>query len=108
MGLQRITAPCWGDVSRTYPRTWMPGSRRTSIVPSRLAVRILQITWEPSPAWSRADVMMLSTMSLRTYLGVLPRSSDGPSNNLRVFAKHWRRHDHATVQETDLAPDFVR
>ena len=30
--------------------------------------------------------MMLSTISLKRLLGVLPRSSDGPSDNLRVFA----------------------
>jgi hypothetical protein len=75
----------------------MPGSRRTSIVPSRLAVRILQTTWEPSPAWSQVDVMMLSTISLKGYLAVLPRSSDGPSNEIRAFAKLWRPHDHAAV-----------
>jgi len=53
--------------------------------------------------------MMLSTMSLKAYLDVLPKLSAGPSNAVRAFAKHWKPHDHAAIhrQQVSSAPSSV-
>jgi hypothetical protein len=40
---------------------------------------------------------MRSAVSLKDYLDVLPRTSAGPSNEIRAFAKHWKPHDDAAV-----------